>query len=108
MIQLGSHECFSDLANQVGLLNKGPWLAPKGSKCHQEQGCEEFAHWAQLLGERPGSGDGEAWTSLTRQMLCEPLPASVLFVFDGLFRLSVMVGGCRRGDVGRGWGCAAE
>jgi hypothetical protein len=32
--------------------------------------------WA---GERLGSGDGEWWTLLTRQIAFEPLPASVLF-----------------------------
>ena len=31
------------------------------------------------LGERLGSGDGERKTLLTRQIACEPLPASVLF-----------------------------
>ena len=31
------------------------------------------------LAERFGSGDGEEWTSLTRQIAFEPLPASVLF-----------------------------
>ncbi len=31
------------------------------------------------LGERLGSGDGERWTLLTRQIAFEPLPASVLF-----------------------------
>jgi hypothetical protein len=31
------------------------------------------------LGERLGSGDGEEWTLLTRQIAFEPLPASVLF-----------------------------
>jgi hypothetical protein len=32
-----------------------------------------------VLGERLGSGDGEEWTLLTRQIAFEPLPASVLF-----------------------------
>jgi hypothetical protein len=31
------------------------------------------------FGERPGSGDGERKTLLTRQVVSEPLPASVLF-----------------------------
>ena len=31
------------------------------------------------LAERLGSGDGEGWTLLTRQIASEPLPASVLF-----------------------------
>ena len=31
-----------------------------------------------FLGERLGSGDGEGWTLLTRQIAFEPLPASVL------------------------------
>ena len=30
------------------------------------------------LGERPGSGDGERVASMTRQMPCEPVPASVV------------------------------
>jgi len=43
------------------------------------------------LGERPGSGDGEGWTLLTRQMPFEPLPASVLlgdsFLWDSFIRI---------------------
>jgi hypothetical protein len=34
---------------------------------------------ASRLPERPGSGDGERKTLLTRQIAFEPLPASVLF-----------------------------
>lgn len=37
-----------------------------------------------ILGERPGSGDGEREALMTRQMPYEPLPASVLFGL-GLF-----------------------
>jgi len=33
-----------------------------------------------FLAERLGSGDGEEWTLLTRQIAFEPLPASVLVV----------------------------
>ena len=42
--------------------------------------------WGRLTtqGERFGSGDGEGWTLLTRQMLYEPLPASVLLGDVGL------------------------
>ena len=36
------------------------------------------------LGERPGSGDGERKTSMTRQIAFEPLPASVLFALVGV------------------------
>lgn len=64
MIQFGSHECFSDLANQVGMLNEGTRLAPKGCKRHQEHGCEETAHWAQLLGERSSAGTAGAGVSV--------------------------------------------
>ena len=39
--------------------------------------------------ERLGSGDGERKTLLTRQIAFEPLPASVLFVPDGRFRVLV-------------------
>jgi hypothetical protein len=39
----------------------------------------EFRHGVQFLAERPGSGDGERKTLLTRQIAFEPLPASVLF-----------------------------
>jgi hypothetical protein len=35
------------------------------------------------LAERFGSGDGEGWTLLTRQIAFEPLPASVLFGLVG-------------------------
>jgi len=36
-----------------------------------------------ILAERLGSGDGEGWMLLTRQIAFEPLPASVLFAFGG-------------------------
>ena len=36
-----------------------------------------------MLAERLGSGDGEGWTLLTRQIASEPLPASVLFGVGG-------------------------
>jgi hypothetical protein len=38
-----------------------------------------------FFSERFGSGDGEHKTLLTRQIAFEPLPASVLFVFWGVF-----------------------
>ena len=37
--------------------------------------------------QRPGSGDGERKTLLTRQMPYEPLPASVLFALGGSWRV---------------------
>jgi hypothetical protein len=43
-----------------------------------------------FLGERLGSGDGEGWTLLTRQIAFEPLPASVLLAFGWWFRLVMM------------------
>ena len=39
------------------------------------------------LGERLGSGDGEREALLTRQIAFEPLPASVLFAFVGVWWL---------------------
>jgi hypothetical protein len=42
-----------------------------------------------LLGERPGSGDGERKTLLTRQTAFGPLPASVLF---GLGLVVIVIG----------------
>ncbi len=36
-----------------------------------------MAYWVRRL----GSGDGEGWTLLTRQIAFEPFPASVLFGF---------------------------
>ena len=45
--------------------------------------------------QRLGSGDGEGWTLLTRQMPFEPLPASVLLALGGipsdLVRLEVIL-----------------
>jgi hypothetical protein len=46
-----------------------------------------MSHGALRLGERPGSGDGERKTLLTRQIAFEPLPASVLFGLGGSFVL---------------------
>jgi hypothetical protein len=53
----------------------------KGASNNQNWNCPHgFLAW--VLAERPGSGDGERKTLLTRQIAFEPLPASVLLGLD--------------------------